>query len=169
MSNALHLREATLEDVPLILWFIRELAAYEKREVTATEDQLRATLFGERPFAHCLLAFEGDEPAGFAVYYYGYSTFVAKPTFYVEDVFVSAELRGRGIGRQLFLKMLSLAMEKNCGRVEWSVLDWNTSAIDFYRKLGAWEMSEWQKYRLMDHEIGHALDLLKRLANQGSS
>jgi len=149
-----HIRSATPADVPLILEFIRALADYEKltHEVDATEEKLRATLFGEKPAAECLLAFaddsEADTPVGFAIYFTNYSTFLAKPGLYLEDLFVKPEFRGRGIGKALLLHLARLANQRDCGRMEWAVLDWNQPAIDFYESLGAQRMRAWQICRL---------------------
>jgi len=150
------IRPATPADIPLILAFIRALADYEKLsdEVEATEENLRATLFGEKPAAECLLAFAdenesgGPIPAGFAIFFTNYSTFLAKPGLYLEDLFVKPEFRGRGIGKSLLIHLARLANARGCGRMEWSVLDWNQSAIDFYESLGAQRMRAWQICRL---------------------
>ena len=146
------IRSATADDVPLILGFIRGLAEYEKllHEVEATEERLRATLFpaGGRPAAECVLAFAGGAPAGFALFFTTYSTFLAKPGLYLEDLFVRPELRGRGIGKALMLHLAKLANDRGYGRFEWTVLDWNQRAIDFYEALGARRMREWQICRL---------------------
>ena len=144
------LRPATPADTPLILEFIRALAAYEKlsHEVEATEPQLRATLFSANPVAHCVLAFADDAPAGFAIYFFNYSTFLARPGIYLEDLFVKPEFRGRGLGKALLLHLAKEANRHGCGRLEWSVLDSNQPAIDFYEKLGARRMKEWQICRL---------------------
>ena len=145
------LRPATPADVPLILAFIRDLAAYEKLtdEVTATEAALHATLFGARPAAECVLAFTaGGEPAGFAVYFTTYSTFLAKPGLWLEDLFVRPEHRGQGIGRALLRHLARLANTRGYGRMEWSVLDWNLPAIEFYETFGARRLREWQICRL---------------------
>lgn len=146
------IRPATIADVPLILNFIRDLAIYEKLlpDVTATEEQLRTTLFPAEgaAVANCVLAFDGDAPAGFAIYFFNYSTFLAKPGLYLEDLFVKPEHRGRGIGKALLLHLAKHANARGCGRMEWSVLDWNQPAIDFYEKLGARRMREWQICRL---------------------
>jgi GNAT superfamily N-acetyltransferase len=146
------IRPATRADVPLILDFIRALADYEKlaHEVEATEAKLAATLFPATaaPVAHCVLAFHGAAPAGFALYFFNYSTWLAKPGLYLEDLFVKPELRGRGIGKALLLHLARLANAQGCGRMEWSVLDWNQPAIDFYESLGAKRMREWQICRL---------------------
>lgn len=149
---SLRIRSATIADVPLLLAFIRGLAAYEKlsAEVTATEDQLRATLFPAdgQSVAHAVLAFEGETPAGFALYFFNYSTFLARPGLYLEDLFVQPGLRGRGFGKALLLHLAKLANAHGCGRMEWTVLDWNQPAIEFYESLGARRMKEWQICRL---------------------
>jgi GNAT superfamily N-acetyltransferase len=153
----LTIRPATVEDVPLILTFIRGLAEYEKLlpEVEATDERLRATLFPEisAPVAYAILGFETGEnappvPIGFAIYFYNYSTFLARPGLYVEDLFVAPEHRGTGYGKALLLHLARIANERGCGRMEWSVLDWNQPAIDFYSSLGARRMQEWQIFRL---------------------
>ena len=147
------IRPAVATDLALILQFIRDLASYENllSEVEATEERLRATLFpGEgRPGAECLLAFWDDEPAGFAVFFHNYSTFLAKPGLYLEDLFVEPGRRGHGIGRALLLHCARLANARGCGRMEWSVLDWNEPARGFYRKLGAVELTAWRICRLV--------------------
>ena len=146
------IRPAVATDVPQILAFIRALADYEKLagDVTADAAQLRSTLFpGEgTPAAYCVLAFAEGAPAGFAIYFFNYSTFLAKPGLYLEDLFVSPEFRGRGIGKALLLHLAQLANAQGCGRMEWTVLDWNQSAIDFYEAVGARRMTEWQICRL---------------------
>ena len=148
----LTLRPATADDTPLILTLIRGLAEFEKLlpEVEATEARLRATLFPAdgRPVAECVLAFADDTPAGFALFFTNYSTFLARPGLYLEDLFVQPALRGRGIGRALLLHVAQLANARGCGRMEWSVLDWNQPAIEFYEKLGARRLREWQICRL---------------------
>jgi GNAT superfamily N-acetyltransferase len=148
----LSIRPATIGDVALILEFIRALAEFEKLsdEVEATEGKLRATLFpaGGHPAAECRLAFLDDTPAGFAIFLTNYSTFLARPGLYLEDLFVKPELRGRGIGKALLLDLARLANERGCGRMEWTVLDWNQRAIAFYESIGARRMPEWQICRL---------------------
>lgn len=149
---SLSIRPASAADVPQILAFIRGLADYEKllHEVEATEERLRATLFpaNARPAAECVLAFADNLPAGFALYFTTYSTFLAKPGLYLEDLFVKPELRGRGIGKALILHLAKLANARGYGRFEWTVLDWNQPAIDFYEKLGARRLHEWKICRL---------------------
>ena len=149
-EHSITLRAATVDDVPLVLRFIRELADYERlaHEVTATEEQLRATLFGPRPCAEVALAFMADEPVGYALFFTSYSTFLAKPGIYLEDLFVSLAARGRGVGKALLAHVARLAVDRDCGRLEWSALNWNAPAIGFYKSLGAEAKDEWTIYRL---------------------
>ena len=144
------LRPAREDDVPVILACIRGLAGYERlaHEVVATEDALRETLFGSRRGAEVVLAFDGDTAAGFALFFHNYSTFLARPGLYLEDLFVFPEFRGRGLGRTLLAHLAALAVQRGCGRFEWSVLDWNVDAIRFYQSVGATAMSEWTVYRV---------------------
>ena len=144
------IRAATEADVPTILAFIRLLAEYEKlaHEVTATPEQLRAQLFGAKPAAEVVIACEACRPVGFALYFTNFSTFLAKPGIYLEDVFVLPQARGKGYGRALLIHLARLAVERGCGRFEWAVLDWNQPAIDFYRSLGAEPLSEWTGQRV---------------------
>ena len=146
----LEIRPAQPDDCPLILGLIRELAEYEKlaHEVEATETRLRTTLFADPPAAHCIIAFLDGQPAGFAIYFFNYSTFLARPGLYLEDLFVKPSHRGDGIGKALLLRLAKVANARGCGRMEWSVLDWNEPAIGFYKKLGAVPMSEWTVFRL---------------------
>ena len=141
---------ATKRDVPLILSFIKALAEYERlaASVVATEDGLRATLFGPRPYAECVIAHIDGEPAGFALFFHNYSTFLAKPGVYLEDLFVKPEFRGKGIGRSLLSYLARVALDRGCGRLEWSVLDWNESAIGFYKSLGAEPLEDWTIFRV---------------------
>jgi len=157
-------RPGTAPDVRLIAEFIRSLAEYEKLEdkLSFSEDQLRRSLFGNKRHAEVLLGFLDDKPAGFAVYYFTYSTFLAKPTLYLEDLFVKPQLRGKGVGKALFNRLLRRAKEEGCGRFEWSVLDWNSPAIEFYKKLGAQPQKEWIRYQLEESQI-------EQLTNSASS
>ncbi len=143
------IRQATIDDVPTILAFIRDLAEYERlaHEVVADEAQLRATLFGDRPAAEVLIA-EDPEPVGFALFFTSYSTFLGKPGLYLEDLFVRPAVRGRGIGLALMAACAQIAVDRDYGRFEWSVLDWNKPALAFYRRLGAVPMAEWTVHRL---------------------
>ena len=149
------LRPATPADVPAILECIRRLAEYERlaHECVATEERLRETLFGATPSAEVVLAFAGDEPAGFALWFQSYSTFLAKPGLYLEDLFVYPRHRGRGLGRQLLQYLARVAVERDYGRVEWSVLDWNVDAIGFYRSIGAELLDDWRRCRLAGDAI----------------
>jgi GNAT superfamily N-acetyltransferase len=162
MSDNITIRPATEQDVPLIQGFIRDLARYEhlEHEMVATEEGLRKTLFGERRYAEVVFACRGDDPVGFALFFHNYSTFLGKPGIYLEDLFVRPEARGRGIGKRLLTWLAQTAVARDCGRLEWSVLDWNEPSIGFYRSLGAVLKSEWQIFRLTG-------DPLTALANQG--
>src|SRR5437870_12222030 len=150
------IRPARVEDVPVILQLIRDLATYERapHEVTATEELLAEVLFGEKPAAEVLLAFEEEPPVGFAVYFYNFSTWLGRPGLYLEDLFVKPEKRGKGYGRALLIELAKIARDRGCGRMEWAVLDWNEPAIKFYRSLGAQPMHEWTVFRLTREEIG---------------
>lgn len=146
----LSLRHADSDDAGLILDFIRQLATYEKltHEVVATEETLRETLFGEAPYARVIIAEFGGTPVGYALYFHNYSTFTGRPGIYLEDLFIIPDYRGRGFGKCLLAYIARLAMENNCTRVEWSVLDWNEPSIRFYRSIGAVPMDEWTAQRL---------------------
>ena len=150
MQTDFKIRAARLADVPIILELIRDLATYERapNEVTATEEQLVAVLFGEKPVAEVLLAFEGKSPVGFAVFFHNFSTWLGRPGLYLEDLFVKPEARGKGYGHALLVELARIARDRGCGRMEWAVLDWNDPAIQFYRKLGAKPMEEWTVFRL---------------------
>ena len=143
-------RPALASDVPTILRCIQGLAEYERlsHECLATERLLRETLFGDDRVAEVTLAFSGDVPAGFALWFRSYSTFLARPGLYLEDLFVFPEFRGQGLGRQLLASLARTAVERGYGRVEWAVLDWNVDAIRFYETLGARPMNEWTVYRV---------------------
>jgi GNAT superfamily N-acetyltransferase len=147
---SLLIRNAVREDAALILRFIRALAVYEKLEdsVVADEAKILRTLFGEKPYAEVLIAQWNGEPAGFALFFHNYSTFLAKPGIYLEDLFVDPAFRGKGIGKALLSSLARTAVDRDCGRLEWSVLDWNEPAIGFYKKLGAVPMDEWTIFRV---------------------
>ncbi len=153
------IERARSEHVPLILAFIRELAEYERLsdKVVATEAGLHRELFGPHPAAEVLLAFEGQEPVGFALFFHNFSTFLGQRGIYLEDLFVRPTARGKGYGKALLRALASIAVERQAGRLEWAVLDWNAPAIGFYHKLGAQAMSEWNIFRLTG-------DSLQRLA-----
>ena len=156
------IRPATEDDVPIILSLIRELAEYERlsHEVVATEGLLRESLFGERRGAEVLIACYKGAPAGLALFFHSFSTFLGRPGIYLEDLYVKPEFRGRGIGRALLTQLARLAKERGCGRLEWSVLDWNEPAIKLYKSIEAVPMAEWPVYRV----TGEALETL---ATQG--
>jgi GNAT superfamily N-acetyltransferase len=158
---SLTIKPATEGDVALVLGFIRKLAEYEKlsHEVVATEDLLRQTLFGERRVAEVVLAYIEDQPAGFALYFHNFSTFVGRPGIYLEDLFVEPAHRGTGVGKALLVYVAKLAVERGCGRFEWAVLDWNTPAIDFYRSLGARPIDDWTIFRLSGDALRRAAAL----------
>jgi GNAT superfamily N-acetyltransferase len=157
--SKLRIAPATEQDLPVILDLIYALAKYEKLadSVTATEERLRATLFGSKPAAEVLLAYWEEECAGFAVFFATYSTFLAQPGLYLEDLYVKSDMRGKGIGLGLLKHLARIAADRGSGRLEWGVLNWNQPAIRFYQKLGAEPMDEWTKYRL-------AGDALKNVA-----
>lgn len=146
----LAIRPATVEDAGVVLSFIRHLAEYEKlsHEVLATEETLRKTLFSAKPSAEVVLAELSGEPVGFAIYFHNYSTFLAKPGLYLEDLFVLPAARGQGVGKALLIYLAQVAKERDCGRFEWWVLDWNEPAISFYKSLGSKPMDEWTVHRV---------------------
>lgn len=152
------IRPAQEKDVPLILQFIKELAEYEKlgEEVVATEDILMRTLFSERKTAEVILGYYHEQPVSFAVFFHNFSTFLGKPGIYIEDLFVKEEYRGEGFGTRMFEYLARLAKESDCRRLEWWVLDWNSPAINFYKRLGAEPMDDWTVFRI----TGEALDKL---------
>ena len=156
------IRSATAADIPQILTFIRALAAYEREPdaVTATEADLLRDGFGPNPFYFCLIAEFDGRPAGFAFYFFNYSTWMGRPGLYLEDLFVQPEFRGLGIGKALLEKVAAIAFENNCPRLQWEVLDWNTPAIDFYRAMGAEFMDAWRNVRV----TGEALRRLAGVA-----
>lgn len=152
------IKQTTIDDIPVILSFIQKLADYEKlsHEVVATEAGLREVLFGERRYAETVIAYHQNRPVGFALFFHNFSTFLGKPGIYLEDLFVDPEQRGKGFGKALLVYLARLAQERNCGRFEWSVLDWNEPSIKFYESLGAVPLNEWTMYRL----TGEALQKL---------
>lgn len=149
------LRTATAADVPQILRFIRGLAEYEREPnaVHTTEEDLLRDGFGPNPFFHCLIAEHGDQPAGFALWFYNYSTWEGRPGIYIEDLFVLPELRGHGIGKALLQRVAAIAVNQNCRRLQWAVLDWNQPAIDFYRAMGGEFTDEWRNVRVTGNTL----------------
>lgn len=158
MSHDLKIRFATASDSPLILQFIKELAEYERllHEVVATEEQLLKTLFGSKAYGEVIIGYLDKKPVSFALFFHNYSTFLAKPGLYLEDLYVRPEARGQGIGQIMLAFLAKLAKDRDCGRFEWWVLDWNETAIKFYEKLGAKPMDAWTVHRVS----GQALDEL---------
>lgn len=150
MEERLVIRFAQSSDVKTILELIKELAEYERLSdrVIATEEKLERSIFGNEKFVEILLAEVNNKSVGYALFFKNYSTFLGKPGIYLEDLFVKPSYRGKGIGKALLSKIISIAKERNYGRVEWSVLDWNLSAIDFYKKMGAEPLEEWKVFRL---------------------
>ena len=152
---------ATERDVPTVLSLIRALAEYEQlaHEVEATEDDIRDSLFGDWPGAEVVLAYIGSDLAGFALFFHNYSTFLGRRGLYLEDLFVLPAYRGKGVGRRLLAHLARIALERRCGRMEWWVLDWNESAIRFYRSIGALPMDDWTVYRLTGDALARLADL----------
>jgi len=151
MDNKIFIRNASENDVPTIFALIKELAEFEKLadQIKTTEDELRKTLFGKDRFVEILLAEHEGIIVGQALFFKNFSTFLGKPGIYLEDLYVKPEMRGKGIGKALLYKIISIAKERNYGRVEWSVLDWNEPAIDFYQKIGAIPLNDWTIFRLI--------------------
>jgi GNAT superfamily N-acetyltransferase len=156
-TNGLRIEKADERQLPLILSFIKELAEYERlgHEVLATEDLLRDALFGAHPAAEVLIAYDADAPAGFALFFHNLSTFLGQRGLYLEDLYVRPQLRGKGIGRALLSRLAQMAKERNCGRLEWVVLNWNEPAIRFYQSIGALPMEEWTTFRLTGEALDH--------------
>lgn len=160
MSDTFTIKPATIQDVALVLSFIKELAEYEKlaHEVVATEELLKETLFGEKSPAEVVIGYLNQVPVSFALFFHNFSTFLGRPGIYLEDLFVKPEARGKGIGQKMLGYLARLAKSRKCGRLEWWVLDWNENAISFYKRLGAKAMDEWTVYRV----TGQALDDLAK-------
>ena len=160
MAADVRIEAATAGDVPILLRLIKALAEYEKLagDVVATEDRLRETFFGGTPQAEAVIAYADGEPVGLAIWFHNYSTFLARRGLYLEDLFVLPEWRGQGIGKALLVHLAEIAVARGCGRMEWSVLDWNEPAVGFYKSLGAVPMNEWTVFRL----TGDALTALAR-------
>jgi GNAT superfamily N-acetyltransferase len=150
MNINLEIKFASINDVPLILHFIKELAQYEKLldQVVATEENLRDSLFGNKKYAEVILAHVDNIPAGFALFFHNFSTFLGKPGIYLEDLYVVPDMRGKGVAKKILSFLAKLAIDRDCGRLEWSVLDWNKPAIDFYKNIGATPMDEWTVQRV---------------------
>lgn len=149
------IKHAIPSDIQLIISFIKELAAYEKlsHEVVATEAILKDTLFGEKAYAEVIIGYLDKAPVSFALFFHNFSTFLGRPGIYLEDLFVKPEVRGKGIGQRMLAYIANLAKERKCGRLEWWVLDWNETAIGFYKKLGAKAMDEWTVFRVTNEAL----------------
>ena len=158
--NEIRIRKATEKDTSIIYSLIKEIAEYEKlsHEVTATEEKIRETLFGSKSYTEVIIAEYENEPVGQALFFHNYSTFLAQPGIYLEDLFVRPKFRGKGIGKALLKSLVKIAEERNCARVEWVVLNWNKPAIDFYKNLGAVPMDEWTTYRLTSDKYENLLN-----------
>lgn len=164
MASNPKIRFATENDIPLILQFIKELAEYEQllNDVVATEEHLKETLFGSKNYAEVILGYIDEQPVSFALFFHNYSTFLAKPGLYLEDLYVTPEVRGQGVGKIMLAYLAKLAVERGCGRFEWWVLDWNEPAIKFYNQLGARPMDEWTVQRVSGQALYDLADMYKQ-------
>lgn len=155
MITNFEIKPATINDAQTIVDLIKAIAEYEKLsdQVQSTTETIIEHLFSQKSYAECIIAFENNEPIGFALFFHNFSTFVSKPGIYLEDLFVLESHRGKGYGKKLLLQVIALAKQRNCGRVEWCVLNWNKPAIDFYESIGATAMNEWTTYRLNEETI----------------
>jgi len=160
MSNII-IKEAEIADIPIILSFINKLAEYEKlsNEVIATNEIIKESLFSEHSNAHSVIGFLNNKPVTFAIYFFNYSTFLGKKGLYLEDLFVLSEFRNNGVGKQMLKYLANIAIQNNCGRFEWSVLDWNKPAIEFYKKLGAELKTEWITTRISGKNLENLANL----------
>ena len=152
-DREVELRDGTINDVPLLLSFIRSMAAFEKLPVTATEESLRAALFAEAPAARVLLAFANGDPIAYATYFFTFATMVGKRGLWLDDLFVTPAFRGKGVGKAVMAYLADVAIRYECGRLEWMVLDWNETAIGFYKKLGASVLTDWRICRLEEAQL----------------
>jgi GNAT superfamily N-acetyltransferase len=155
MNPIFEIKKATINDIHHIIELIKEIAEYEKlsNQVETTPEKIKQYLFSPNPFAHCYLGFENQELVGFSLYFFNFSTFVSKPGIYLEDLFVKEKYRGKGYGKKLLLNLINIANQNNFGRLEWSVLNWNQPAIEFYKSLGAEPMEGWTTFRLTEPNI----------------
>jgi GNAT superfamily N-acetyltransferase len=158
--NNLDIRPATVNQTPLILKLIKELAVYEKLLdiVVTTEEDLKDTLFGKNKAAEVVIGYYNNKPVGYALFFYNYSSFLGRPGLYIEDIYVRQEHRGKGFGKAFLIYLARIARERKCGRMEWAVLDWNEPSIKFYKKLGAVPMDEWTVFRLTRDTIENLAD-----------
>ena len=164
---AIEVRPGTVDDVPLLLSFIRSMAEFEKLEVTATEEVLRESLFSDRPAAHTLLALVDGKAAAYVVYFFTFSTMLGKRGLWLDDLYVAPDFRGRGIAKALMAYLADLAIKNKCGRFEWMVLDWNRAAIDLYRELGATLLDDWRVCRLDEDGLASVAQQLVRAEDDG--
>ena len=160
MADKLTIMRAEKKDSKTILYFIKELAKYERleHEVVATEELIEKNLFGENSKAEAILGYWENKPVAFAIFFHNFSTFLAKPGLYLEDLFVLPEMRGKGFGKQMLQHLAKLAKERDCGRLEWWVLDWNQPAINFYKSIDAVPMDEWTVFRLTGDALNNLAD-----------
>ena len=165
----LQIKPGTEADVPIILSFIKALARYEKLsdEVVATEQSLKTSLFGDTSVAEVILGYVDNTPVSFALFFHNYSTFLGQPGIYIEDLFVLPEMRRQGIGHQMFAYVANLARERGCGRLEWSVLDWNQPAKNLYQSLGAHTMEDWRINRLTGNALEELASSFVSIASNG--
>ncbi len=154
----LMIREGTVQDIPLLLEFIRSMAAFENLSVAATEESLRNALFGEQPSGSFLLVFSGGKPIGYVTYFFTFSSMLGKRGLWLDDLFLDAGYRGQGIGKAIMAHLAQIALDHDCGRFEWMVLDWNEAAIGFYEKLGAHVFKEWRVCRVDEERIESVAD-----------
>ena len=159
--NNLDIRAASVDQIPLVLKLIKELAVYEKLldKVVTTEEDLKETLFGKNKAAEVVIGYYRDKTVGYALYFYNYSSFVGRPGLYIEDIYVRQEHRGKGFGKALLVYLARIARERRCGRMEWAVLDWNEPSIEFYKRLGATAMDEWTVFRLSGDAVEKLADI----------
>lgn len=160
-------RPGTIDDVALLMSFIRSMAEFEKLEVKTTEKDLEESLFGERPAAQTLLAFVGAKPVAYVVYFFTFATMVGKRCLWLDDLFVDPEFRGKGLGKALMAYLADVAIQNKCGRFEWIVLDWNKSAVEFYRKMGATVLDDWRICRFDEKTLPSVARQIVRLDNGG--
>lgn len=153
--DSLRIKNTEISEIPIILQFIKKLAEYEKlsHEVSANEEQLKKTLFSNNTNAYSIIGYLNDKPIAFALYFFNYSTFLGKKGLYLEDLFVLPEYRNNGIGKKMLKHLAQVAIKNDCGRFEWAVLDWNKSAIEFYKKLGAELKNEWITTRISGEKL----------------
>ncbi|MCP4180201.1 MAG: GNAT family N-acetyltransferase [bacterium] len=162
----IEIRHGTVNDIPLLLSFINSMAEFEKLEVTATEEILKESLFGKNPAAETFFAYIDEQPVAYAVYFFSFSTMTGKRVLWLDDLFVHTDFRGRGIGKTLLAYLAQLSIQNNCSRFEWIVLDWNKSAIEFYKKMGATIHDNWHICRVNENELSNIADKIKLIEDE---